>query len=509
MSYTENPITFALANRSRFVAELEEFVRFPTISAQPKHAEDLKNCAAWLGNHLRQIGLDHVRVIPTRLHPVVYAEWLRAPGRPTVLIYGHYDVQPPDPLHEWHSPPFEPVVKGDYLYGRGACDDKGQMFSHVKALESYLRTTGKLPVNVKCLFEGEEEIGSPNLTPFLSNERNALASDVAVISDMPILAPDRPAITYAMRGALSLGLEVSGQKRDLHSGIYGGAVHNPLQALCEIIAKLHDAKGRVAVPGFYDNVRTWRCEKADEERAYMASVGPSDAQILQDAQAQKGWGEAGFTLYERITIRPALTINGIVGGYGGTGVKAVIPARAIAKLNFRLVPNQDPREIDKLFRQYIARITPPTVQAKVHTSLVANPALVSRNHPAMRAAAVAYRKGFGRAPVFLRSGGTIPVVNLFQEILGIPTVLMGFALPDDWMHAPNEKFRLPNFFNGIKTSIRFLAEIGARQELKTKITQEQTFASKSSPGCKPDIKTPLSSLLSNGGKRGLGVAYDY
>ena len=478
MSYTENPITFALANHSRFVTELKDFVRFPTVSAQPKHAEDLKRCAVWLVNHLRQIGLEGVKVIPTRRDPIVYAECLHAPGRPTVLIYGHYDVQPIDPLHEWHSPPFEPVVKGDYLYGRGACDDKGQMFAHVKALESYLQTSGELPVNVKCLFEGEEEIGSPNLTPFLSNERNALASDVAVISDMPILAPDRPAITYAMRGALSLELKVRGQKKDLHSGIFGGAVHNPLQALCEIIAKLHDAKGRVAVPGFYDNVRTWRCERADEERAYMASVGPSDARILQDAQAQKGWGEAGFTLYERTTIRPALTVNGILGGYQGTGVKAVIPSRAVAKLNFRLVPNQDPREIDKLFRQYIARITPPTVQATVHTSLVANPALMSRNHPAMRAAAVAYRKGFGRAPVFLRSVGTIPVVNLFQEILGIPTVLMGFALPDDRMHAPNEKFHLPNFFNGIKTSIWFLSEVGMGRELKTNLTRSRQSARK-------------------------------
>jgi acetylornithine deacetylase/succinyl-diaminopimelate desuccinylase-like protein len=473
MSFTENPITFALANRSRFVAGLKDFVRFPTVSAQPKHAEDLKDCAAWLANHLLQIGLEGVKIIPTRLHPIVYGQWLHAPGHPTVMIYGHYDVQPPDPLYEWHSPPFEPVVKGDYLYGRGACDDKGQMFSHVKAIESYLQTTSELPVNVKCLFEGEEETGSPNLTPFLSSERNALASDVAVISDMPILAPDRPAITYAMRGALSLELKVRGQKKDLHSGIFGGAVHNPLQALCEVIAKLHDAEGRVAIPGFYDNVRRWSCEKADEERAYMASVGPSDARILQDAQAEKGWGERGFTLYERTTIRPALMVNGILGGYQGKGVKAVIPSRAVAKLNFRLVPNQDPHEIDKLFRQYIARITPPTVQVAIHTSLVANPALISRNHPAMRAAAAAYRKGFGATPVFLRSGGTIPVVNLFQEILGIPTVLMGFALPDDRMHAPNEKFHLPNFFNGIKTSIWFLSEFGMGRELKTNLTRSR------------------------------------
>ncbi len=467
------PLAYSHTNRSRFLAELKEFVRFPTISAQPMHADDLKKCAAWLANHLQHVGLEHVKVIPTRRHPIVYAEWLHAPGRPTVLIYGHYDVQPVDPLNEWASPPFEPTLRGNDLYGRGTSDDKGQLFVHVKALESYLHTTDKLPVNVKCLFEGEEEIGSPNLASFLTRNRDVLAADVAILSDMRILAPDRPAITYALRGALSLELEVNGPKQDLHSGTFGGAVHNPLQVLCEIIAKLHDANGRVAIPGFYDRVRRWSCEKADEERAYMASVGPSDAQILQDAQAQKGWGEAGFTLYERTTVRPALTVNGILGGYQGPGVKAVIPSRAVAKLNFRLVPEQDPHEIDRLFRQYITRITPPTVRTMIHTSLVAKPALVSRNHQAMRAASIAYRKSFGATPVFLRSGGTIPVVNLFQEILGIPTVLMGFALPDDRMHGPNEKFHLPNFYNGIKTSIWFLAEVGAGQKLKTEPTQKQ------------------------------------
>lgn len=469
-------LSYTQIHHNRFVTELRDFVRFSTVSAQPKHAEDLKKCAAWLANHLRGIGLEHVKVIPTtppRGHPIIYAEWQHAPRRPTVLIYGHYDVQPVDPLHEWHTPPFEPTVRGDDIYGRGASDDKGQLFVHVKALESYLRTTGSLPVNVKCLFEGEEEIGSPNLTSFIERNKGPLAADFAVLSDMRILAPDRPAITYALRGALSLEFEVYGPKQDLHSGTFGGAVHNPLQALCEIIAKLHDANGRVAIPGFYDRVRRWNCERADEERAYMASAGPSDAQILRDAQAEKDWGERGFTLYERTTIRPALTVSGILGGYQGPGVKAVIPSRAVVKLNFRLVPYQDPYEIDQLFHQHIARITPPTVQTKIHTSLVASPALISRNHPAMRAAAIAYRKGFGATPVFLRSGGSIPVVNLFQDIFGIPTVLMGFALPDDRMHAPNEKFHLPNFYNGIKTSIWFLAEVGAGQELKTELTQKQ------------------------------------
>jgi acetylornithine deacetylase/succinyl-diaminopimelate desuccinylase-like protein len=433
------------------------FVRFASVSAQPEHADDIRKCAEWLASHLRQIGLERVKIVPTPRHPLVYAEWRRAPGRPTVLIYGHYDVQPADPLREWRSPPFEPSVRGGDIYGRGACDDKGQMFAHVKALEAYLQTQGALPVNVKLLFEGEEEIGSPHIKPFIARNKRALSADVAVMSDTRILAPDRPAITYALRGGLSLELEVRGSRQDLHSGNFGGAVHNPLQALCEIIAKLHDSSGRVTIPGFYNRVRQW----SDEERAYMASAGPTDAQILQDARAEKGWGERGYTLYEQTTIRPALTVNGIVGGYQGSGGKAVIPAHALAKLNLRLVPDQDPQEIERLFVKHIARITPSTVRSVVRTLFGARPALVNRRHPALRAAAAAYREGFDATPVFLRSGGTIPVVNTFQEMLGVPTVLMGFALPDDRIHAPNEKFHLPNFYRGIATSIWFLAEVGA------------------------------------------------
>jgi acetylornithine deacetylase/succinyl-diaminopimelate desuccinylase-like protein len=463
------PLAYAQSHRQRFVTELKDFVRFPSVSAQPKHNSDMQKCAAWLANHLRRIGLEHVDILSTPRHPLVYAEWRRAPERPTVLIYGHYDVQPADPLHEWRSPPFEPVVHGNNLYGRGACNDKGQMFAHVKALEAYLRTDRVLPVNVKCLFEGEEEIGSPNLTPFLSQHKSALAADMAVMSDMPIIAADRPAITYAMRGALSLELEVHGPRQDLHSGIFGGAIHNPLQVLCEIIARLHDANGRVAIPGFYAQVRRW----SEQEHEYMACSGPRDAQILRDAQVGQGWGERGYTLYERTTIRPALTVNGIVGGYQGPGGKAVIPASAVAKLSFRLVPDQDPAEINRLFCEHIARLTPPTVRSSVRTYFMAKPALVTRHHPGMRAAQVAYRKGFGATPVFLRSGGTIPVVHTLQAMLGIPTVLMGFALPDDRMHAPNEKFHLPTFYHGIATSIWFLAEIGMRAGLKNRPTRER------------------------------------
>lgn len=456
-------------HRRRFLSELKEFVRFPSVSAQPERAADVKRCAAWLANHLRRIGLTSVRVISTSRHPIVYAEWSGSPQLPTVLIYGHYDVQPADPLDEWRSPPFEPVVRGDNLYGRGACDDKGQLFTHIKALEAYLRTDGALPVNVKCIFEGEEEIGSPNLKSFIAANKRWLAADVAVMSDTRMLAPDRPSITYALRGGLSLEVEVRSAAQDLHSGNFGGAIHNPLQGLCEIIARLHDHAGRVNIPGFYNRVR----KVSEQERAFMAQSGPTDEEILRAAQSVEGWGEQGFSLYERTTIRPALTINGIGGGYQGHGGKAVIPSRAFAKINFRLVPDQEPQEIERLFRRHLKEITPSTLSATVRANLYARPALINRRHAAMRAASAAYREGFGRAPVFLRSGGTIPVVNDFQEMLGIATVLMGFALPDDRIHAPDEKFHLPNFFKGITTAARFLAEARARLKHETAYIKRQ------------------------------------
>lgn len=439
-------------HRSRFLSELKEFVAFPSVSAQPQHAGDVKRCASWLSAHLRAIGLRNVRVIATKRHPVVYGEWKERPGAPTLLIYGHYDVQPAEPLNKWRSPPFSPTVRNNNLYGRGACDDKGQMFAHLKALEACLRSERKLPVNVKCLFEGEEEIGSPNLHAFVGRNRRALAADAAVVSDMPIPAPDRPAITYAMRGGLSAELEVKGPERDLHSGLYGGGIHNPLEALCEILAKLHDASGRVKIPGFYEGVQS----AGETEREYMRKFGPGDEELLENAGAAQGWGESGYSAYERTTVRPALTLNGITGGYEGPGSKGVIPARALAKFSFRLVPNQDVHEVEKKLRAYIAQITPETVSSQVRVQGHAKPVVLDAKHPAMTAAALAYKKGFGRRPVFLRCGGTIPVVNTFVEALGVPTVLMGFALPDDRMHAPNEKLFLPNFYRGIATSIWFL-----------------------------------------------------
>ena len=457
-------LAYARRHRPRFVAELKEFVRFPSVSNQPRHTRDVRRCASWLAAHLRRIGLEQIRIVSTNRHPIVYAAWQHARERPTILVYGHYDVQPAEPLQEWRTPPFEPVVRNNNLYGRGACDDKGQLFTHVKALESYLKTERTLPVNVKCIFEGGEELGnSPGLESFVKRNRAALHADAALMSDTRMLGPGRPALGYSQRGNLRLELEVRGPQHDLHSGNFGGAVHNPLQALCEIIASLHDSDGRVTVPGFYDKVREW----SGKEREYMERTGPKDGEIVRDAGVLKEWGEAGYSLYERVTIRPALTLNGMSGGYQGAGIKTVIPAQALAKISLRLVPDQNPREIEQLIQSHIRRLAPATVSVRMRTLGASNPALVNRNHPALRAAAFAYERGFGTRPVFLRSGGSVPAASIFQKTLGIPTVLMGFALPDDHVHAPNEKFHLPNFFKGIDTSIWYLAAAARLKEMRS------------------------------------------
>jgi acetylornithine deacetylase/succinyl-diaminopimelate desuccinylase-like protein len=442
-------LSYARAGRKRFVSELTEFLRFPSVSSQPERAGDLRRCAAWLARHLKKIGLDHVRVIPTKGNPIVYAAWRQARGHPTLILYGHYDVLPGEPLSEWRTPPFAPTLKENNLHARGAADDKGQLFSHVKAIESYLKTEGALPVNVICIFEGEEEIGSPNLSHFVERNRRALKAIAAVISDTRMISADQPAISYAQRGGLRAEIEVHGPPQELHSGAFGGAVHNPAMALCSIVAGLHDDEGRVRIPGFYDDVREW----SEKERRYMARSGPSDDAILRDAKVEEGWGEPGYSLYERTTIRPDVSVNGILGGHAGHGAKGVIPASALAKISFRLVPDQDPRRIAQLFRDHISRVTPSTVSVAVRTMSPIHPALISRSHPAVQAASHAYRKAFGRPAVFIRSGGSIPVVHTFQNVLGIPAVLMGFGLPDDHIHGPNEKLHLPIFYKAVETCI--------------------------------------------------------
>jgi acetylornithine deacetylase/succinyl-diaminopimelate desuccinylase-like protein len=439
------------------VAQLQDFIRFASVSADPRYSRDVSLCAHWLAQHMRQIGLERVAVDPTPGHPIVSGHWVHAREQPTVLIYGHYDVQPAETAEGWRSPPFEPVVRGSYLYGRGSADDKGQLFIHLKAIEAYLTSLGRLPVNVKCLFEGEEEIGSPNLLSFIDLRRQALAAEAAVVSDMLMAGAGRPAVTYAMRGMLSAEIAVEGTRHDLHSGNFGGAVHNPMEALCGMIDRLHDSKGYIAVPGFYDDVRP--CSRG--ERRFMAHHGPSDTELLRDIQARRGWGEPGFSLYERITTRPALTLNGMAGGRQREGTKTVLPARAIAKLDVRLVPDQEPDEIARLLKNFIAQITPPTVQSRLLIGPSAKPVVVDRNHPVVGAMARAYTAGFGVKPVFRRLGGTIPIVHTLVDRLGIPVAMMGFAAPHSRIHAPDERLYLPDFFNGISTSIRFLAELGA------------------------------------------------
>ncbi len=442
--------------RSRWLSQLGELIAFPTISALPQHSRDLRACTQWLARHLAEIGLHHIQILPgiNQGAPSVYADWLLAPEKPTLLFYGHYDVQPVDPLQEWRSLPFKATIIGEDLYARGASDDKGQLFIHLKAIESYLRTTRNLPINIKIWLEGEEEIGNPNLSALLQREANRLQADAVLVSDTEMLSKNRPAIIYGLRGNINCELEVKGAKHDLHSGRYGGAVLNPLQALSEMVAKLHDRNGKVAIPGFYQKVR----ELALAERQQLRHACKRDQQILTDLDLSIGWGEPGYDLYERITIRPALTINSLTGGYPSAGSKAVIPSQGVAKFSMRLVPNQEPAKIAFLLRQHIARITHPAVQSRVKVTSSSHPVLLPKNSPVMLAARRAIEQTWGIPPIFMRSGGSIPVVEQIYRKMRIPIVLLGFGLPADGIHAPNEKMNLPNLFRGIETVIRFLTE---------------------------------------------------
>ncbi len=447
-----NPSDYARAARERFVQELITFLRIPSVSTDPAHRTDIHRAAGHLQERLLEAGFERAELFPTEGHPVVYAEWMAAgPQAPTVLVYGHYDVQPPDPLEMWTTPPFEPTIRDDYLYARGVADDKGQLYIHIKAAEAYRATKGLPPVNLKCLFEGEEEIGSPHLEPFIRGHRELLTADVAVISDSHILRPDLPAILYGLRGLAYVEITVTGPTRDLHSGSYGGAVHNPLHALAEMVARLHDEDGRITIPGFYDKVRPLTAE----ERAELARI-PFDREAwLQETGVPTDWGEAAYTIIERTSARPTLDLNGMWGGYIGEGAKTIIPARAHAKISMRLVPDQDPQEIGRLLLDYLRTIAPPTVRVEGRILHGAEAALIDRHSPAMEAASRAYEIGFGRRPVLMREGGSIPVVTTFQKVLALQPVLMGFGLPDDGIHAPNERFYLPNFHNGVQTVLAF------------------------------------------------------
>jgi acetylornithine deacetylase/succinyl-diaminopimelate desuccinylase-like protein len=449
--------------RSRWLTQITELIAFPTISAQPQHRKDIQACAQWLARHLAEIGLHHIQILPgiNGSPPSIYADWLQAPNKPTLLLYGHYDVQPIDPIKAWTHPPFQATILGDNLHARGASDDKGQLFIHLKAIESYLRTTGKLPLNIKIWLEGEEEIGSPNLAAFLDREATRLQANAVLVSDTDMLGPNKPSIIYGLRGNLNCELKIRGPKTDLHSGRYGGAVLNPLQALSATIAGLHDRQNRITIPGFYRNVRPL----PPTDRQEIRCCNKRDKQILTELNLPAGWGEAGYNLLERMTIRPALTINGIAGGYVGPGSKSIIPSQGIARFSFRLVPDQTPQEIAQLIQQYITATTHPAIQTQLTVSSGAPPVLLPRNNPAMQAAYRAVTQAWGTPPVFTRSGGSIPFVAQLYRSLQVPIVLLGFGLPDDNIHAPNEKMNLTNFFRGIETIICLLAEYGKNRQI--------------------------------------------
>lgn len=447
---------YARQNAERFQRELIEMLRIPSLSGDPAHAGDIRRMAEWLESHLRQLGLDNVQIMPTAGHPVVYAEWLGAgPDKPTVLVYGHYDVVPALMEDGWHTDPFEPVVKDGKIYARGATDDKGQLFIHVKALESYLKTAGRAPVNVKILLEGEEEISSPNLVPFIAEHLDLLAADVCVISDSSMRSIDEPAILHSLRGMTYMEIEVNGPSDDLHSGLWGGAVHNPALALVEILGKLYNPDHTIAVPGFYDDV----VPLTDEERTMIAKTDLSEEQYKSSTGVPAVWGDTQYNIRERISARPTLDINGLWSGWAGPGPKTIVPAKAGAKISSRLVGNQDPHKIFELFKTYIDSLAPPTVQVELKLITTGKPALFPFDIPEMQAAARAYEKGWGAEPVFTRGGGSIPVVAEIAALMHIPVVMMGYGLDDDGLHSPNERYSVEMFERGIETAIVYLEEL--------------------------------------------------
>jgi acetylornithine deacetylase/succinyl-diaminopimelate desuccinylase-like protein len=447
---------YARANGERFRQELHEMLRIPSLSADPAHAGDVRRMAEWLADHFNSLGLDKVAVMETAGHPVVYGEWTGAgPDKPTVLVYGHYDVVPALMEDGWHTDPFEPVEKDGRIYARGATDDKGQLFIHVKALESYLKTAGRAPVNVKILIEGEEEVSSPNLVPFLKEHLDLLRADVCVISDSSMRSIDEPSILHSLRGMTYAEIEVHGPTDDLHSGLWGGAVHNPALALVEILGKLYNPDNTIAIPGFYDDV----VPLTAEEREMIAKTDLTEAQYKQSTGVPAVWGDANYNIRERISARPTLDINGLWSGWSGPGPKTIVPAKAGCKISSRLVGNQDAHKIFDLLKRYVESIAPPTVTVDVRLLTTGKAALFPFDIPEMQAAARAYEKGWGAKPIFTRGGGSIPVVAEIADLMDIPVVMMGYGLDDDGLHSPNERFSIEMFHRGIETAIVYLEEL--------------------------------------------------
>ena len=448
---------FVAGNRDRLLEELLQFLRIPSISTLPEHKADVERAARFTADALTNAQIEHVDVIPTGGHPLIYGDWLHAPGKPTVLLYGHYDVQPPDPLELWKTPPFEPAIRDGNIYARGAADDKGQFYMHIKAVEALGRIHGGLPVNVKFLIEGEEEIGGASVAKYVAANQEKLRADVALVSDTALYAEGIPTLCIGLRGLIYLEIEASGPARDLHSGLYGGAAPNAVYGLIELLAKAKSADGTIRIPGLYDDVR----EPAPAELESWASLPFQESEFLaKEVGSTELTGEKNRTVLERVWSRPTLEVHGIAGGFTGAGAKTVIPAKATAKVSLRLVPEQDPEKVIQGVRQFVAENTPAGIRTEVRVLSAGRAVMVDPGHPAIRVAADAFEKVLGRPTVFIRSGGSIPIVGDFARHLGIPTVLMGFGLPDDGLHSPNEKYKVDNYYMGIRTVAEFLERYG-------------------------------------------------
>lgn len=452
-----NAIAFARENRGRFLEELKELLRIPSVSTLPEHKPDIERAAAWVAEDLRRSGMEHVEVIPTQGHPLVYADWLHAEGKPTVLCYGHYDVQPAEPLEEWTAPPFEPAERDGSLFARGATDDKGQVLIQLKAVESLMKAGGGLPVNVRVIVEGEEEISGESIERFVREHPERLACDVVVVSDTEMFAPGLPSLTVGLRGICYTEIEARGPATDLHSGSYGGAAPNPLFALCQVIAKLKDDHGHVLIPGFYDKVKA---PTAAELKAWESLPFDEQEYLKREVGSIALTGEPGFSVLYRTWARPTLEVHGIPGGFTGAGAKTVIPAKASAKVSMRVVPDQDPREIFTLFRGHVLSLCPGGIQMEVKLLGAGDAVVVDTDNRFVQVAAAAMAEVYGKETVFIRTGGSIPIVASFQKHLKAPSLLMGFGLPDCAAHGPNEKILIENVYGGIESLVRFFERLG-------------------------------------------------
>lgn len=449
-------LEYASQHKTAFLNELNDLIRIPSISTAPENKPDIQKAAEWLAAKLRSIGIQNVQIMPTGGHPIVYGECICA-GKdlPTVLVYGHYDVQPADPLNLWTTEPFNPDQRGENLYARGASDMKGQLMASLYAVEAFMKA-GNPPVNVKFIFEGEEEIGSPNLVPFIKAHKDLLACDVALNPDTGMIGPDAPTITYALRGLAYFEIKVTGPEHDLHSGLYGGVVHNPANILAELIAGMHDSQGRITLPGFYDRVRPLDAE----ERAKLALLPLTESHFLKTTGAPALFGEQGYTPAEQVGARPTLDVNGIYSGFIGVGSKTVLPSYAMAKISMRLVPDQDPEEVERSLKSYLAEKAPKTVRWEMFNHSLSKASISDIHHPAVEALVKGLEAAWGTAPLYKREGGSVPIVGDMQRLLGVESVLTGFGLSDDNIHAPNEKLHLPTWYKGITALIHFFYNYG-------------------------------------------------